>query len=293
MAVSKVVYGGNTLVDLTNDTVTADTLVVGRTAHGKSGEVLNGTNPYEKTATDTVVSEQATLIQQIQEALEGKADGDVSYDFYEGGTSITPNFTTQTLDTANKVVPSDITVNPIPYSQYTGSTNITPSTTEQIIGTSSKIINDDITIEAIRLQSKSVTPTTSIQSVIPDANMNGLSEVTVGAIQTETQTVTPTESAQTITPTSGKYLSSVTVNQINATTKTVTPTAIQTTHRPHEGQYYSQFTVVGEPNLVSNNIISGKSIFGVQGNVVVQSYYTGTGDPSSSLGVNGDIYFKE
>lgn len=43
MAVSKVVYNGNTLIDLTSDTVTADTLAAGVTAHGADGEEIVGT----------------------------------------------------------------------------------------------------------------------------------------------------------------------------------------------------------------------------------------------------------
>lgn len=46
MAVNRVDYGGSTLVDLTADTVTAETLLQGRTAHGKDGERIIGTfNP--------------------------------------------------------------------------------------------------------------------------------------------------------------------------------------------------------------------------------------------------------
>ena len=43
MAISKVVYGGNTLVDLTSDTVTPETLLEGVTAHDKSGALIVGT----------------------------------------------------------------------------------------------------------------------------------------------------------------------------------------------------------------------------------------------------------
>ena len=43
MAVSKVVYGNQTLVDLTGDTVTADTLAEGVTAHNARGEEIVGT----------------------------------------------------------------------------------------------------------------------------------------------------------------------------------------------------------------------------------------------------------
>ena len=43
MAISKVVYAGETLVDLTADTVTADVLKEGYTAHDKAGNPVVGT----------------------------------------------------------------------------------------------------------------------------------------------------------------------------------------------------------------------------------------------------------
>lgn len=43
MAVSKVNYGTTTLIDLTGDTVTADKLLAGYTAHGADGEAITGT----------------------------------------------------------------------------------------------------------------------------------------------------------------------------------------------------------------------------------------------------------
>lgn len=75
MAVNKVVYGSNTLIDLTSDDVTAEKLVTGTKAHDKSGSPITGTNPYEKAITDAEVATQADLISQIATALEGKAAG--------------------------------------------------------------------------------------------------------------------------------------------------------------------------------------------------------------------------
>lgn len=43
MAINKVVYGNNTLIDLTSDTVTADKLMQGYTAHDASGAIITGT----------------------------------------------------------------------------------------------------------------------------------------------------------------------------------------------------------------------------------------------------------
>ena len=42
MAVSKVVYGNRAIIDLTADTVTADTLLAGATAHTASGDRVDG-----------------------------------------------------------------------------------------------------------------------------------------------------------------------------------------------------------------------------------------------------------
>ena len=43
MAVNKVVYGTTVLVDLTEDTVTPQTLLLGNRAHGADGQIVNGT----------------------------------------------------------------------------------------------------------------------------------------------------------------------------------------------------------------------------------------------------------
>ena len=43
MAINKVVYGNNTLIDLTEDTVSADKLLAGETAHDRSGASIEGT----------------------------------------------------------------------------------------------------------------------------------------------------------------------------------------------------------------------------------------------------------
>ena len=46
MAISKVIFGSNTLIDLTSDTVSADNLVNGYIAHNAAGEQINGSLKY-------------------------------------------------------------------------------------------------------------------------------------------------------------------------------------------------------------------------------------------------------
>ncbi len=43
MAVNKVNFGSETLIDLTEDTVTPDKMLQGTTAHSADGEVIEGT----------------------------------------------------------------------------------------------------------------------------------------------------------------------------------------------------------------------------------------------------------
>lgn len=79
MGVNKVVFGAVSIMDISDSTVTKDTLVEGSTAYGADGEKLIGTNPYKKVETDQEVDTQATLISEILETLAGKTAG--------GGTS--------------------------------------------------------------------------------------------------------------------------------------------------------------------------------------------------------------
>ena len=42
-AINKVVYGGNTIIDLTSDTVAASSMLSGVTAHNNAGVAITGT----------------------------------------------------------------------------------------------------------------------------------------------------------------------------------------------------------------------------------------------------------
>jgi hypothetical protein len=67
MAVNRVDYGGNTLIDLTGDTVTADTLASGATAHDKSGAQIIGTAAITATHSITLSTSEPS----------GGSEGDV------------------------------------------------------------------------------------------------------------------------------------------------------------------------------------------------------------------------
>lgn len=110
----------------------------------------------------------------------------------------------------------------------------------------------------------------------------------------QTKTVTPSESTQTVSPDSGyDGLSKVTVNAISSTyigsdvTKKSAATYIpKTTNKSiASGQYLSGTqTIKGDANLVAGNIKSGVSIFGVTGT------YAGGGSSGGSGNNNVEAY---
>lgn len=53
--INKVVYGNNTLIDLSSDTITADKVLTGYTAHDKSGASITGTAGASVTGTNLTI----------------------------------------------------------------------------------------------------------------------------------------------------------------------------------------------------------------------------------------------
>lgn len=171
---NKVVYGGQTLIDLTSDDVTASTLLSGTTAHDASGAPITGTCTYD------VDSQDATA--QVAELLTGKTA-------YARGAKITgtmPNRGAQTATISTKT--GSVTIN---QGYHDGSGKITISTTEQakIIAANIKqgvtILGVTGSLEPssnIKAHAKTATPSTSSQTILPDAGFDYLSQVTVEAI---------------------------------------------------------------------------------------------------------------
>lgn len=124
------------------------------------------------------------------------------------------------------------------------------------------------------LQEKTVTPSTSVQSITADNGYDGLSKVTVNAMPTATQ-ATPSitiSSAGKITASATQSAGYVAAGTKSATkqlttqaAKTVTPTTSNQT-AVASGRYTTgEVTVKGDANLVAGNIKSGTTIFGVTG----------------------------
>jgi len=174
MAINKVIYGGNTLIDLTSDTVTADQLQKGVTAHDKSGAVITGTCTYDSDTQDATAA--------VAEILTGKTA-------YVRGSKITG--TMKNNGAVTGTINTKAGVYTVPQGYHDGSGKVSISSTEQakLIPTN---IRDGVTIlgvegtmsgtEGAKPQAKTVTPSTEEQVIIPDAEYNYLSQVTVAAI---------------------------------------------------------------------------------------------------------------
>ena len=180
MANNKVIYGETVLIDLTADTVSADKLALGITAHDKTGTKITGTNTYDADTQDATAA--------VAEVLLGKT-------FYGQGekkAGTMPNKGAVTLEISTKAEEKAI---PIGFHDGSGKARISDAEQAKIIG---KNIREGITIlgvegtmsgsEGMIPQAKEAIPTSSQQVVSPDEGYNCLSQVTVKAIPyTETE----------------------------------------------------------------------------------------------------------
>lgn len=91
MAVNKVEFGGDTLIDLTGDSVTPETMVKGTTAHNRAGEQIEGTfdpDIYQTKEDTTLGTTDKTIVGAINEVNGKTADNIKGIYAIEGNRSL-------------------------------------------------------------------------------------------------------------------------------------------------------------------------------------------------------------
>lgn len=174
MGVSKVIYGGNVLIDLTADDITADKLLSGIKAHGPDGESIVGSCTYDANTQDATATAAEILKDKTAYNKGSKVTGTMPNNGAVSGTISTKSGTYT-----------------VPKGYHDGSGKVQINSTEQAklipanIREGVEILGVEGTMsgtEDATPQAKTVTPTTAEQVVLPDDGYNYLSQVTVAAI---------------------------------------------------------------------------------------------------------------
>ena len=174
MAINKVIYGGNTLIDLTGDSVTKDKLMTGYTAHDKSGEVIEGACSFDVDSTDATVTAAEILNGQIAYARGSKISG-----------------TMKNNGAVAETIADKDSVYTVPIGYHDGSGTVQLDATEKaklIPGNIKKGVNvfgvegDCEPSSDVTAQAKTATPSTVKQTVLPDNGIDYLSQVVINPI---------------------------------------------------------------------------------------------------------------
>ena len=170
--INKLVVGNETKFDLTADTVTADKLLKDITAHDKSGAPITGTCTYDADTQDATAA--------VAEILEGKTA-------YARGTKLTGTMPNKGAVSGTIATKEAYTI-PMGFHDGSGTVSLDATESAKIVAGN---IKSGVTIlgvegtfsgESVTAQTKSVTPTMSVQTVLPDEGFDYLSQVEVAAI---------------------------------------------------------------------------------------------------------------
>lgn len=171
--VSKVVANGQTLIDLTSDTVDAAHLLSTYTAHGANGAPIIGSCTYDVDSSSVTATDAEVLATKTY-----AKNGSIR-------TGSMPNNGGVTGTISDKTIPYTISAG---YHDGSGTVSIDSTEAAKIIagnikdGVSILGVTGTYTGEGVTAQAKNATPTWSSQTILPDSGYDYLSQVTVAAI---------------------------------------------------------------------------------------------------------------
>ena len=172
--VNKIVYGNTVLIDLTADTVTDDKILASYTAHDASGNIITGTCDFDVNSQDATVKVAEMLIGKTAYARGTKLTGTMPNN---GSISLTISEVNEEVSVAQG------------YHDGSGKVSILETEKAKLIASNIKqgitILGVTGTLEpssAIKVHSKTVTPKTTQQTIIPDEGYDYLAQVTVNPI---------------------------------------------------------------------------------------------------------------
>ena len=173
MAVNKVIYDGQTLIDLTGDTITADNVLSAFTFHDKSGAEATGTCTFDADTKDADATAAEILATKTAYVNGQKVIGSMA-----NNGAVTGEITTKD---------GDYTV-PVGFHDGAGKVGIAAGEKAKLIAENIKEGIDILGITGTftgvpdKTQTKTVKPTTSEQQITPDEGFDYLASVTVQAI---------------------------------------------------------------------------------------------------------------
>ena len=174
--VNKVVLSsGETLIDLSSDTVTADKVLKNYTAHDKSGAPITGSCEYDADTSDATAS--------ASEILATKSA-------YVNGVKLTGSMTNRGGVTGTITDIEDGYTIPQGYHDGSGKVNLDSTSLGNLIPANVRqgveiagVTGTMTATEGVNAQTKNVTPSFSSQTITPDSpTYNYLTQVTVAAI---------------------------------------------------------------------------------------------------------------
>ena len=174
--INKVVFGNQTLIDLTTDTLSADSqLLYGVTAHDRTGTVITGSCTYDADTSDANAAASEILATKTAYVNGNKITGQMANN---GGNNVTVTSKSGTTIPAGYYDGSGKAV-----LDSTSSTNLVANNIREgvtILGVEGTMSGS----EDMKATSLSVTPYTTSQSFVPSdlGNYNAITSVTVAAI---------------------------------------------------------------------------------------------------------------